>query len=330
MAAPPATTPRRLLLAGLPRSGSTWVAQALSHCERASLVHEPDNDRHHVHALAAKADLGRYPLLRPGDRAPAYARLFGAALTDADDTGVAARRRAAALRVVERGDPTAVDDVMAHPGAPWPAPLRLARALSTAPRPGRPVAGTRIVKTVHAALALDWLLTEVPTDVAAVTVRHPANVIGSWRELGWSLRQLPWDDPRLWEGHEPPGGALPGPGGPEPFAFRAAWAFALLADALVRAADRHGLVVVDHEELLADPPARLEALAARLGLRWTEAAAEHVRAGDREGEGYELQRRAAAERGRWRTRLDRAEARTVAEVVRRFPTLVDRWDLGPA
>lgn len=51
-----------VLVAGLPRSGTSWTAHALGPAEGTTLVSEPDNDRNHVEALKAKARLG------PGSR----------------------------------------------------------------------------------------------------------------------------------------------------------------------------------------------------------------------------------------------------------------------
>ena len=265
---------RRVLVAGIARSGTTWITHALRECSDVSLVHEPDNDRLHPEAAVAKADLGLYPLLRPGDPAPAYARLFRAAYGDAV--------------------------------------------------PGPATGGATVVKSVHAALALDWLLTEVPVDAGLVVVRHPANVIGSWRDLGWSAHAFPWNDERLWAAVADPGRH---PGEPGTFVERAAWQFAFLADALVRTAGERGLTVVDHEDVLADPVARLRDVAARLGLEWTDAASTWVSERDRAGQGYEIERVAAEERGRWRTRLDPDDLSVVAGVVGRFPSLAGRWEL---
>lgn len=315
----------RVLLAGIARSGTTWIANALSHCAGATLVHEPDNDRHHVHAMAAKARLGRYPVLEPGDAAPAYARLFDAAFTDPRPDPVGDRRRALARRLA--GDDAAtLNRVMGDPDGHWPLRLRAARMVTAAPVPGDPVPGPRIVKTVHAALGVDWLLSTLRPDAAFVVVRHPANVIGSWRDLGWDLVSFPWRSQALWRTHGPPDGG-PGPGRPDDLATRAAWHFALVANALVAAAERHGLVVVDHEDVLEAPACRLADLAATVGLTWTDEAEAWVRDRDRPGEGYDIHRVAADERGRWRTRLPEDELRLVADVVRRFPRLRDRWDL---
>ncbi len=319
---------RRVLLAGIARSGTTWIANALSHCAGATLVHEPDNDRHHVHAMAAKARLGRYPVLRPGDAAPAYARLFEAAFTDPAPDPWGDRRRALATRFVG-DDGAAVNQVMGDVSTPWPPRLRAAFAATASPRPGAAPAGPRIVKTVHAPLAAEWLVSTLRPDAAFVVVRHPANVIGSWRDLGWDLDVFPWRSEALWRAYGPPEGD-PGAIPADDFARRAAWMFALVANALVAAAEVHGLAVVDHEDVLEAPVPRLAALAADLGLTWTAEAEAWVGERDQPGSGYEIHRVAAAERGRWRSRLPEADLRSVAEVIARFPRLRDRWDLAPA
>jgi hypothetical protein len=319
---------RSVLLVGVPRSGTTWIAAALSHCDSATMVSEPDNDFHHVHAMDAKATLGRYPVLRPGDEAPRYAQLFRTAFTETDPDAdrLGERRRALAKKLVA-GDDEAVGGVMAEPDGPWPWRLRAARVVTAPLRPGRPATGPRIVKTVHAPLAAEWLLDQLRPDAAFVVVRHPANVIGSWRDLGWDLTRFPWPNARMWREYGPPEGN-PGPGRPDDWVERGAWHFALLAHALVMAAAAHDLRVIDHEDVLADPAGSLAELAEHLGLAWTDEATMWVGARDQPGEGYDIHRVAAKEQGRWRERLTPAELAVVADVVGRFPLLRQRWELA--
>lgn len=322
------TTGRRsVLIAGLPRSGTTWTAEALGRCRATMLVHEPDNDRNRVEALAAKARLGRFPILAAGEPASAYAALWALAFTGTAEAG-GARNRWAAAQVAAVPE-SAVDRVMADPSVRWPLRLRAARWAATSSGPGGGSSGPVVVKSVHCALALDWMANTVATDAVAVVVRHPANVIGSWRDMGWGMRGLPWHDPRLWARFGPPGGAHPGPGAPEQWITRAAWQYALMASALLAAADAHGWTVVDHGALLDAPARRLADLAGELGLTWSDDARAWVEASDRPGEGYDLGRRAAEERERWRHRLEPTDRAAVADVLGRFPALGDRWPLAP-
>jgi hypothetical protein len=315
-----------VLIAGLPRSGTTWVANALARTEGASLVHEPDNDRIHVAAMAAKAHLGRYPVLRPGDEAEPYRRLWAAAFGAGDAGRLDERRRRWAASLLTGVDVVEIDRVMGEaPPRRWPWRLAAARHLG-APPAVAPAAGPHVVKTVHAALALGWVLDAVAPARAMVLVRHPANVIGSWREMDWKLDRFWWHRAEVWQRFGPPE-ANPGPAMPGTYLEKAAWQFALLANALVSEAGVRRLPVIDHEELLVDPPSALASLAGQLGLRWTDAAEDWVAASNRPGEGYELNRRVATERGRWRSRLVPEDVSVIAGVLERFPLLRDRWRL---
>lgn len=59
---------RRILLVGIPRSGTTWVGSALSAAPRTIFIDEPDDERRWPQAMYAKRHLSRYPMIAPGDR----------------------------------------------------------------------------------------------------------------------------------------------------------------------------------------------------------------------------------------------------------------------
>lgn len=67
---------RRVLVAGIPRSGTTWVGRVLGQADGACYVHEPDNHLVRPEAWWAKRRLGAFPRLLPGQPAPDYERLF--------------------------------------------------------------------------------------------------------------------------------------------------------------------------------------------------------------------------------------------------------------
>lgn len=318
---------RTVLLLGLPRSGSTWIGNALGAAEGVTYVHEPDNDALHRHTLAAKGDLGLMPMLDRHDDASAYARLFDAALRGERPSRLGDRRRALAERIVARAPKGTVHGLLTTPEGGWTPRLRLARVVTDLPRPVASPTGIRVVKSVHAMLAIDYLVERVRPDVTAVLLRHPANVVGSMRDLDWQARSLWWESPRLWERHGPPERS-PGAHVPESVAERRAWQVAMCADALLAGAERHDLPVVDHEHLLVDPVGGMAGLADRLGLPWDEGAAEWVRGQDQPGEGYAVQRVAADERDRWRDRLPPEDAAILAEVIDRYPRLRGRWPMA--
>ena len=58
---------RRVLVIGIQRAGTTWVAAALAATKQSMLVDEPDDERRWPQAMYAKRHLGRYPVIAPGD-----------------------------------------------------------------------------------------------------------------------------------------------------------------------------------------------------------------------------------------------------------------------
>jgi hypothetical protein len=305
------------------------VTQALGTCAGVSLALEPDSERLHPEALAAKARLGLYPVLDVGDRAAGYERLFVSAFTDADGR-LSWRRRAARRLMVsaDDGEREAVMDVN-RPAGRWPWRLASARSLVPKPPIGDPPNGPRIVKSVHCGFALEWLADRIAIDAVAVTVRHPANVINSWRKFEWTLDNFPWSDARIWDRFGPPE-RNPGPHRPGTYIESAAWQFGLFANAVLASAERHGWPVVDHEHMIEHPEVAFPELAERVGLQWTERGADWLRQHDAPGEGYELKRVLADERGRWKDRLSAEDRAVVEDVLGRFPRVRDRWMLTSA
>src|SRR5688500_15773350 len=64
--------PQRALLVGLPRSGTTWMASALSAHPDVHLVYEPDNRGLDLLGWLGTARTGSVPSLEPGERPRDY------------------------------------------------------------------------------------------------------------------------------------------------------------------------------------------------------------------------------------------------------------------
>ena len=172
------TAPARpILIVGVPRSGTSWTMRALGHGVGATTVLEPDSEDKWPAAIHAKRTLGRYPVLGPGDQAPAYRRLWSWTFGGA----VEPRRSVLARHILGPGAEDRIYD-----GRPDPVTW-LASTLARDPRP-RPTAArggqhTRIVaKSIHAQLAIEWIAAGFDIDVVLL-LRHPANVLASWMEV---------------------------------------------------------------------------------------------------------------------------------------------------
>jgi hypothetical protein len=306
---------KTVLIAGVPRSGTTWIGQALGHSDGAAYVNEPDGD-HDPFAFRARLGHGAAPTLAPGDHDADLERLWQGAFAGGRYAGTPRDRVARALfartPVAARWD--AWLDGRVSP------PLRLAAALAV-PRVAVPDARHVVVKSVRVPLALEWVVDRFQPRVLVVE-RHPLNVLASWAELDF-LR-----DPReaaavATEARRRWGVEAPGPG--EPQLVRQAFYFGVLASALRDAVGRHpGWTVVTHEHLCSDSEARFAALAAELGLEWGDAARAFLRESDTEGSGYATQRSTAVQPDRWRERLDADQVATIRTTLARFPSELAR------
>lgn len=313
-------TAPRVLVAGLPRSGTTWVGEVLGRTAGARYLHEPDNHLVRPDAWWAKRRLGPYPELGPGDDAGSpdspgssdsrdYERLWARAFAG----GPPSSALYAGLRILQRA------------GAPGTSGRLASRCRA------RPAPGPLVVKSVHSARALEWVADRFAPAVVVVE-RHPFGVIASWRKLGWD-DFLDTDRAALRYSatvlgvDPPPAGA--------PWLERAAWHYGLLNSYLERARRRHPhWLVVRHETLCAGPEAAFPRLCARLGLTFTREAARFLAASNRPGDGYSTNRLWREQVDGGRRRLTPTEQALVLATLDRFTGAVtvagDRLDPADA
>jgi hypothetical protein len=301
----------RILLAGAPRSGTTWVGQALGFCRDVRYVDEPDGFRT-AFAFRVMLEVGENPRLEPGTAAPDYERLWAGAFAGGQlapgpvawaaerayrHAGTDARRRARA------GDGTT------------PA-LRIAAALARPPVADR-VARDVVVKSVQSSRSVEWVADRfAPRTI--VLARHPLNAIASWRDLDfarWPSEKVPLGD----DAHARWGVEAPGPDAP--LLAQQAFVYAVIAASYTEATRRHpDWITARHEELCVDPERSLEALAVSVGLEWTDAATRFVQDSDRSGTGFDTERLAAEQADRWRDRLSAADLATIEPILAAFPS----------
>ena len=289
----------RVLVAGLPRSGTTWVGEVLGRCTGARYLHEPDNHLVRPEAWWAKRRLGPYPELRagaahqPGAGGGDYERLWAAAFTG----GLRPSPLYAGLQVLQRAGAPRVSGRLASRQLPRPAP------------------GPLVVKSVHCARSLDWVA-ELFGPAVVVVERHPFGVIASWRKLGWD--DFLDRDPAALRHSVAVLGVDP-PGRRASWLERAAWHYGVLSSYLALAGRRHPeWVVVRHEVLCGGPEPAFGRLAARLGLHFGTEAARFLAASNRPGDGYSTNRLWHEQVDGGRRRLAPAERTLVEATLQRF------------
>jgi hypothetical protein len=318
----------RVLVAGVPRSGTTWVARVLGHAGDTTFLNEPDNHLVFPFALRAKRCLsgGFHPALMPHDDAPEYELLwreaFGlaAAARRIDYLQLKRLRRVVSIGLLASASKKQKWAAVAQDG---PLALRL-RAADLLALPERPQGNTAnlVVKSTYAALSLEWISYRFPVEIV-VLFRDPLSIVSSWKEMGWLGR--PGDDAldtldvgvkqRL---EEKWGVAVPSTNGS--VVARGAWMICVLTCELLDAArrNRHWHVVT-HENLYERPHQGFRELAEACSLPWTPAVDRIVDDMNRPGSGYETFRLVGELRETWRSRLSPEQARDALTVLERFP-----------
>ncbi len=307
-----------MLIVGLPRSGTTWLAQTLAAAPGVHYVHEPDNRNLDPLAVVTMQDLGWIPSLFPGDRSPDYSLLWTVAFAG----GWPAVRGVGRLR-----------RLLASP-KPWGAAAN-ARLLKGAARLAslrRPPKMHQLVKSVAATRAVEWIASEFDPTII-VCWRHPLNLVPAWLEQGWGDPRLEGERDALRSRFQ---GTTAWPPGPKDNPLEeAAWTIcAESALLLERASDHPGWIVVSHENQCLDPPAGFRALFRTLGLDWTADVERRVVASNRPGTGFETERSWADEPRRWERRLSPGDRDTITRTIDRFasvsPVAAAAWSASPA
>ena len=304
----------RILLAGVPRSGTSWTGQALGLTPGVRYVDEPDGFRD-AFAFKVMMAFGENAHLEPGAVAPDYRRLWAGAFAGGRPAS-GPRERFAAWTYHRAGTPARRRARAGDGMSPW-----LWAAVATAAPPvADPDARHVLVKSVQCTLATEWIAREFSPRVV-VLFRHPLNTIASWRDMGFvaSGARNPREHAVLsayaaarWDLAPPPVDA--------PELAHHAFEFGVLTNALVDAAARHpDWVVARHEELCVDSATRMRELAERLDLTWSDAADRFVRESDRDGTGFATTRVASALPDRWRERLTPDDVDVIRAVLRTFP-----------
>jgi hypothetical protein len=275
------TERRCVIVAGFPRSGTSWLAKGLSFARGFTYYREPDN----VDMVPDAEERFRNLYLTAEHDDPSYRRLMTRACTG---------RLATAFTMYED-----------------PGPLITALGAGRRVAERFPVLFFRkrhvLVKLVNANLNLAWFGANFPSASQVFVVRHPCGQFESWKRLGWEPdpRSL-LDNPRLVADHL------------EPFAdlIRRARSFWERAGALWGAtvrvvhrqtqADSGGRrLIVAYEWLCADPLPRFQDLYQRLDLTWTAGAERFIRSSDTDADPrtYSMRRPTARQIDKWKQGL---------------------------
>ncbi len=300
----------KVLIVGLPRSGTSWVGNALGRAPDTVYVHEPDGD-HDPFAFRARRGSFITPVLVPGDSAPELERLWhGAFAGGARPTTLRSRlawRQYRASPVDQRWNAWLEGRV--SPG------LKVISALAV---PREATTGNRhvVAKSVRAEWNVEWIADRFAPNVVIVD-RHPLNVLASWSELGFgtdarALVPLGELASERW--------GVAGVSTEAPLIERQAFVYGVGAMVLHEAVGRNPhWHRVRHEELCVDPATSVRELITAVGLDWGPVTEQFLAESDREGVSYRTHRKAEEQPERWRKRLTNEQVDVIRTTLARFP-----------
>jgi hypothetical protein len=247
-----------LLVTGLPRSGTSWVGKMLEGSGEVVYVNEPLNPQHPPGRSPGVLDADvthRFQYISPDDD-DGWRRAF-------TDTLRLRYRWAAELR--RNRSAYDLGRLLKYGSAFTAGRLRGRRALLDDP---------------YALFSTAWLVREMGC-TAVVLVRDPVSFVGSWRSLGWTIHfhEL-LEQPALVRDHLGPyADRMRALVGSPDWLARSCLLWEAAYDVVDRAfRDLPGVHLVAYEELVRDPADRFADLYARVGLTWSDRAADRVRA----------------------------------------------------
>jgi hypothetical protein len=300
-----------ILVIGVPRSGTTWTHGVLRHGARVFGMSEPDNEQWRAAARHAKRDVGRFPVLAPGDDDKRYRQFWEWIFRGAPMS----RRDLIMWRILSEDRYKRLYNGSFDP-IPW-----LGWSLDTAPRWHRRHSRRVMVKSVHAQFALDWLTSLFDIDVLVVS-RHPAEILASWIEVdlqeGESLISAPLESRDEVQKRYLDRWGVPQPGPDR--VERMCWRIGLLQAALEEQAGRHPeWHHRTHEQLCSDPEREFRHLYQELGLAWTQRTDWYLEEKNTPGTGFVAKRVASELPGAWRQRLDGGQVDVLRKTLALFP-----------
>jgi hypothetical protein len=302
--------PHRVLLAGVPRGGTTWVGQVLARTADTRYVHEPDGV-HDPFAFVSKLGLHHHPLLDPADDVPEYERLWEGAFAGGEPAGTPRDRLARFLFKNLKQEAR----YAARFEGQFSLRARAVRALAV-PRVAGPPVGHVVVKSVNSALSLEWLASRFEPQVGVI-LRHPMNVVSSWTAFGWNAPSGPMYNAisaRMAERF-----AIELPPVTASRLSRTTAIVCSLLYSLSEAKYRHPeWTLIVHEDVCVDPLTQFRSTADAIGLTWNADAERFISESDKPGTGYAVNRVTAEQPGRWRERLAAHDVEEAVAVCERF------------
>lgn len=309
---------KRILVSGLPRSGTTWISKVLSYHNSVQYIHEPDNERQNLLALIYKDTLNRFPFLAKDDKCPKYKTLFEKAYSgyylqpygkisnvirnvfslDFDEAEQRIKKNKEYIDYLDHDKIfiTSREKLLK-------ASITLASYLKKAGMLMTSNYEVRLVKSVHCLMALEFLKSQLSINHILVIFRHPASIIAShlrmdnkdiWRSILQNndlldtsgLKQYKEEVEQLNNTLAKAGARI--------------GAFYYRLQKLYR---KSGFYFIQYEDICRNTVDEYKQLYKKLDLHWSVDVRNYIHRLNQKGEGYTVQRIADKQIDKWKNEL---------------------------
>lgn len=302
-----------IIIFGIPRSGTTWLAKTLAVDQNIQYVVEPDNESTTFLGYYYKRGLQRFPYYRVGAKAGAYTKLFFRALEgdyityESSNNNLLFKSNLISLHLVKRRlrqkkkNRTLVLN--------WDYLLEKNIKKNHNKR--------RLVKTVHALFNIPFLRSKFDF-LPLIILRHPAAIIHSHIKLGITDGdQDIFKDSQLAEDFL------------KPFMQkiikimtpleRMGMQIGIFHYIVAQYQEQYQYKVIFHEKLCTNPVTEFKKLYQLLDLNWDKKVERFINENNREGNGFEIKRKTKELKDNWKPKWTNEEIEEIKKGYFIFP-----------
>lgn len=323
-----------ILVAGVPRSGTSWVAKVLSFNKSIKLINEPDNEHNNLIAYIYKQKLPRFPYLRPDAQKNGLFYIYeginkGKYLYDYSKTSLLIKKLAninfdSSEDTIVRKN-VFLDNLNEHL---FELPVKdklhlnitkkLVEGALLFKNKNRYKKKEILIKTVHSILALPYIQKYFQPGIL-ILVRHPASIVSSHLRL---------DNSDIWRNlfiqknlmKDYLSGFETGISDLEHNLEKAGAQVGAFHYVLAKQIEHNpGWNIVRHEQLCLDPHAGFYDLYKTLNLEWSDGINEKISELNKDGSGYSVYRISRDQIDKWKYELSDIQVEQIKTGYNVFP-----------
>lgn len=293
---------KNIILFGVPRSGTTWLSEVLTHSDDIDLFHEPDNELVSFPALVLKTGLDRFPYLKADDQNKNYRELYSSALSsEFYDYKSTQNHLPYKIYGKSKND---IQYSLANKGTGNSKKLPLSSIFLNFLNKGKRKKRV-LLKTVHGFLSIPFLMSHFNFTPIIMT-RHPLNIFSSYKSLHMSDqdRQIYFNSAFL-EDHDISALELPSNYSSD---FKAGFQLGAFNKHLNHLANNNEkIIMVNYETIIGNPFDEIENLCNKIHVQFSKSKKEFIESRFKKGAGYETLRVPSEQFRVWEKRLNKEQ-----------------------